>query len=116
MTRVIDAKSKKLGRLASEIAVILQGKKSPNYEPRIVGGDKVVVKNVHLLDVDNRKRKQKIYYRHTGYVGHLKSRTLEEAFSKDPKRVLREAVRRMLPKNFLNPRRLKNLEFSDDKK
>ncbi|MDO8537211.1 MAG: 50S ribosomal protein L13 [bacterium] len=107
----IDAKNKILGRLASEIAQILQGKKSPKYEPRLVGGDKVFVKNYQEIKVTGKKFKEKIYYHHTGYVGHLKEKTFEQVFSKDPKRVLREAVRRMLPKNFLNQKRLKNLVF-----
>ena len=111
MDYVIDAKHKRIGRLASEIAVILQGKKSPNYEPRLVGDDRVIVENVQLLTVSGDKMKAKRYYHHTGYMGHLKSETLEQAFKKDPKRVLREAVRRMLPKNFLNQRRLKSLVF-----
>jgi large subunit ribosomal protein L13 len=109
----IDAKNKIMGRLASEIALILQGKKSPKYEPRLRGGDRVFVKNYKDIAVTGKKMKEKIYYRHTGYVGHLKSRTLEEFFKKDPKRVLREAVRRMLPKNSLNPKRLKSLIFVD---
>lgn len=111
----IDAKNKILGRLASEIAVILQGKKSPSYEPRLVGSDKVFVRNSDGIKVTGNKLKNKIYYRHTGFMGHLKEMRLEEAMKKDPKRVLREAVRRMLPKNFLNAKRLKNLIFVDSK-
>src|SRR3989338_2540158 len=111
MEYLIDAKNKRLGRLASEVAVILQGKKSADYEPRLVGSDKVMLKNYREITVTGRKFKEKIYYRHTGYIGHLKEKTFEEAFQKDPKQVIREAVRRMLPKNFLNSRRLKNLTF-----
>jgi len=111
MEYLIDAKNKRLGRLASEVAVILQGKKSADYEPRLVGSDKVMLKNYREITVTGRKFKEKIYYRHTGYIGHLKEKTFEEAFQKDPKQVIREAVRRMLPKNFLNSRRLKNLVF-----
>ncbi len=111
MEYLIDAKNKRLGRLASEVAVILQGKKSADYEPRLVGSDKVMLKNYREITVTGRKFKEKIYYRHTGYIGHLKEKTFEEAFQKDPKQVIREAVRRMLPKNFLNSRRLKNLIF-----
>ena len=107
----IDAKNKILGRLASEVAMILQGKKSPKYEPRLAGSDRVFVKNCKDISVTGRKMKEKVYYRHTGYVGHLKSQTLEEFLKKDPRRVLREAVRQMLPKNSLNPKRLKNLIF-----
>mgnify|MGYP001576365128 CR=1 FL=1 len=114
MEYVIDAKNKRLGRLASEIATIIQGKKSADYEPRLVGSDKVMLKNYKAVTVSGKKFKEKKYYRHTGYIGHLKERTFEEAFNKDPKRVIREAVRRMLPKNFLNSRRLKNLVFVEE--
>lgn len=111
----IDAKQKILGRLASEIAAILQGKKSPAYRSNRVSADKVLVKNYQLISVTGRKLKGKIYYRHTGFVGHLKSETLEQKMAKNPKAVIRESVRRMLPKNFLNNRRLKNLVFVDEK-
>ncbi len=111
MEYIIDAKNKRLGRLASEIAVVLQGKKSANYEPRLVGSDKVMLKNYRQVTLSGKKFKEKKYYRHTGYIGHLKTKSFEEAFQKDPKKVVREAVRRMLPKNFLNSRRLKNLVF-----
>jgi large subunit ribosomal protein L13 len=105
----IDAKGKILGRLASDIAVILQGKKSPRYAPQLVSGDKVFLKNFSGFAVTGKKFKEKIYYRHTGYIGHLKEQRLEEMFAKDPRKVVREAVRRMLPKNSLNQKRLKNL-------
>ena len=114
MEYIIDAKNKRLGRLASEIATVLQGKKSANYEPRLVGSDKVMLKNYREVTLSGKKFKEKKYYRHTGYVGHLKTRSFEEAFNKDPKKVVREAVRRMLPKNFLNSRRLKNLVFVEE--
>src|SRR3989344_4115947 len=112
----IDAKNKIMGRLASEIALILQGKKSPSYTPRLVGSDKVFVKNYKDVSFTGRKWKDKIYYKHTGYMGHLRKKTLEQVYEKDPRRILREAVRRMLPKNFLNARRLKNLVFVDAEK
>ncbi|MCS6789152.1 MAG: 50S ribosomal protein L13 [Patescibacteria group bacterium] len=113
MDYIIDAKNKKLGRLASEIAIILQGKKSPKYNPRLVGEDRVILKNYKELDISEKKMKEKKYYHHTGYVGHLKVKTLEQKWQKDPKWVIREAVRKMLPKNKLNSRRLKNLIFQD---
>ncbi len=109
----IDAQNKILGRLASEIATILQGKKSPKYEPRLPGSDMVYIKNVKGLKVTGKKYNEKIYYRHTGYMGHLKEKTFEQVFVRDPKKVLRETVRHMLPKNFLNQKRLKNLIFVD---
>lgn len=109
----IDAKHKMLGRLATEIAHILQGKKSPNYNPRLSGTDHVYLKNYKSIGVSGNKATDKIYYRHTGYVGHLKEKRFEEAMAKDPKWVIRQAVRRMLPKNFLNARRMKRLIFED---
>jgi len=66
------------------------------------------------LKVTGKKYKEKIYYHHTGYMGHLREKTFEQVFVKDPKKVLREAVRRMLPKNFLNQKRLKNLIFAEN--
>ena len=113
---IIDAEKKPLGRMASEIALILQGKKSPKYNPRLIGEDRVLVKNVGRLFVTGRIFKEKKYFRPTGDVGHLKMRTFEQQFLRDPKKVLREAVRRMLPKNFLNQKRLNNLIFVEDKK
>lgn len=109
----IDAKNKILGRVATDIALILQGKKSATYQPNRVSADKVYVKNVGGIRVTGAKAEQKIYYRHTGYVGHLKELTYEQKFAKDPNSVLRQAVRKMLPKNFLNQQRIKNLIFVD---
>ena len=111
MDYTIDAKNKRLGRVATEIATILQGKKSPSYDPRKVGEDRVLLKNAGTVTLSGNKFREKRYYRHTGYMGHLKSETFEQAFAKSPERVLREVVRHMLPKNFLNSRRLKNLVF-----
>ncbi len=109
MNYTIDAKNQKLGRLASEIAVILQGKKSPHYEPRLAGSDKVVVENVQELSFSGNKLTQRIYYRHTGYMGHLKSASLEERFQKNPAQVLRDTVEHMLPKNSLKRKRMTRL-------
>ena len=109
MEYTIDAANKKLGRLASEIAVILQGKKSPYYEPRLAGSDRVVVLNIQKLSFSGNKLPKKIYYRPPGYMGHLKEKTLEEAFTQNPEKVLRLSVERMLPKNFLAQKRLNRL-------
>jgi large subunit ribosomal protein L13 len=110
---VFDAKNKRLGRLASDIARILQGKHRPDYAQNAVTHDRVLVKNVRLVTVGGAKETDKIYYRHTGYMGHLKSKTYEQLFKRSPERLVREAVRRMLPKNFLNTRRLNRLVFID---
>lgn len=110
MEYTIDAKNKSLGRIASEIAVILQGKKSADYEPRLGGKDKVLVKNVDGIVLTGRKEEQKIYYRHTGYMGHLKQETAKEVIAKKGKKeLLRRAVSRMLPKNRLANDRIKRL-------
>jgi len=110
MQYIIDATNKRLGRLASEIAVILQGKKNPNYNPRLPGDDKVVVKNVDKFTVTGKKEKQKVYFRHTGYMGHLKEETMRQVIEKKGKaEVLRRAVMRMLPKNKLQIIRIKRL-------
>ena len=104
-----DATNKKIGRLASEIALILQGKKSAFYEPRLAGSDKVTVTNVKDMAITGNKLTQKLYYRHTGYMGHLKSASLEERFQKNPAQVLRDTVEHMLPKNSLKRKRMTRL-------
>lgn len=110
MEYLIDAKNKRLGRLASEISVILQGKKNPCYEPRMAGTDRVRVKNIKEIVVTGKKERQKVYYHQpAGYIGHLKKRTYREIFEKDPAKVLRLAVLRMLPKNKLRAKRIKRL-------
>jgi len=76
MEYTIDATNKKFGRLASEIAVILQGKKNPKYEPRLEGDDKVIVKNISKAEISQKKEKQRIYYHHTTQIGHLKEQSL----------------------------------------
>jgi large subunit ribosomal protein L13 len=112
----IDAKGKILGRLASDVALVLQGKKSASYQPNRIGSDRAVVKNIADVKVTGNKLVKKIYRHHTGYVGHLKELRLEEKMAKDPRVVLRTAVRKMLPKNFLNQKRMKNLVFMEEKK
>ena len=109
MEYVIDATNKKLGRMASEIATILQNKKTAYYEPRLAGSDSVRVKNVDKLSIAPKKMEQKIYYRHTGYMGHLKEKKLGIAYTENPGKVLRRTVERMLPKNFLKMKRLRRL-------
>lgn len=110
----INAKGKPLGRIASEIATVLQGKKSAKYAPNKVGDDKAYLENFKDIVVTGRKSTEKIYYRHTGYMGHLKSLTFEQKFAKDPKKLIWDAVSHMLPKNFLNQKRRKNLIFVEE--
>jgi len=107
----IDAKGKIFGRLASEIATIVQGKKSPNYNPRLIGSDRVIISNLNKIIVTGKKKKDKIYFHHTGYIGNMKKIPFGKAFDKDPEEVLRESVRKMLPKNRLSKSRLKNIVF-----
>jgi large subunit ribosomal protein L13 len=109
----IDAKNKVLGRLASEVSLILQGKKNPAYQPNKVSHDRVFISNCAQIAVTGDKMKGKVYHRHTGYVGHIKDTRLEEKFAKDAKTVLRDTVRKMLPKNTLARERLKHLKFVD---
>ncbi|MDI6717665.1 MAG: 50S ribosomal protein L13 [Patescibacteria group bacterium] len=110
MDYTIDATNKNLGRLASEIAVILQGKKNLDYEPRLAGNDKVIIKNVNKLTFSGKKESDKVYFHHTGYMGHLKEETLKEVVAKKGKEeVLRRAVINMLPKNKLRINRIKRL-------
>src|SRR5258708_20375603 len=108
MEHHIDAKNKILGRLASEISLILQGKKSAAYEPNRVSDDKVYVKNYEDIKVTGNKTTQKIYYHHTGYVGHLKKLTYEKKSAKDPTSVLPQPVPNSLPTNSLHKKRLTN--------
>lgn len=110
MDYIIDAKNQNMGRLATEIATILQGKKSPNYEPRLAGEDRAIVKNIDGMTISGKKETDKVYYRHTGYMGGLKEATYEEVVAKKGKQeVLRRAVMRMLPKNRLQILRMKRL-------
>lgn len=113
MEYVIDVKNKKLGRVASEVATILQGKMSPKYEPRFEGTDTVTIKNIKLIELTGKKAEQKIYYKHTGPLGHLKERKFANVFEKNPAFVLRHAVKLMLPKNKLQAKRMRRLKISD---
>ncbi len=109
MDNIIDAKNKSLGRVASEIAVILQGKHRASYNPRLAGDDRVIVKNISQVSLSGKKTLQKVYYKHTGPLGHLKERKFSDVFEKDPAWVLRHAVNLMLPKNRLRAKRMKRL-------
>ncbi len=105
----IDAAGKPFGRLASEIAVFLQGKDEPSYNPRLIGQTRVVVTNLDKVKFTGKKLDKKIYYRHSGYLGGLKQDKMGDIFKKDPAKLLKIAVRKMLPKNKLRDKRLKRL-------
>jgi len=98
---VVDAEGQTLGRLASEIAKILKGKHKPIYAPHLDTGDYVIVINAEKVHVTGHKMDQKMYYRHSGYPGGLKGLTLREQLDRHPTRVIRFAVRGMLPHNRL---------------
>ena len=98
---VIDAEGKNLGRLASEVASILRGKKKPVYTPHVDTGDYVIIVNADKVAVTGNKMKQKVYKHHTGYPGGLKEITLEKLLDKKPEEVLKHAVKGMLPKGRL---------------
>ena len=97
--RVIDATGRPLGRLARDIAVALLGKDKPTYTPHVITGDHVVVLNATRVMTTGKKLLQKTYYRHSGYVGNLKTFTLREMQEKHPERVIELAVKGMLPRN-----------------
>jgi large subunit ribosomal protein L13 len=105
----VDAQNKILGRLATQVADLLRGKNSPTYEPTKFSGNKVTVFNTNKIAVTGRKLKQKMYRRHSGYIGGLKEESMELVMQKDSRRVIREAVSGMLPKNRTRAKFMKNL-------
>jgi large subunit ribosomal protein L13 len=107
---VIDVADKTLGKIATQVANLLMGKHKPIYAPHIDTGDYVVVINAAKVKVTGKKAEQKIYYRHSGYPGGLKSRRFEELFSKDPVLVIELAVKGMLPHNRLGRAMFKKLK------
>jgi len=106
---LVDAKDKILGRLATQIAKLLEGKDKVNYVPYLNSGSKVVVLNTNYLLVTGRKEDQKKYQRYSGYPGGLKTRSYRQQMEKDSTEILRRAVSGMLPKNKLRKRRLARL-------
>jgi large subunit ribosomal protein L13 len=107
---VIDASGQTLGRLASEVARLLRGKHKPIYVPHLDTGDYVIVINADKIRVTGNKVEQKLYYRHSGYPGALKSTSLAEMMKTQPTRVIEHAVRGMLPKNPLGRAMFKKLK------
>ncbi len=98
---VVDATDKILGRLASEVAQVLRGKRKPTYTPHADVGDHVIIINAEKIKVTGRKAEQKVYYRHTGYAGGIRSTTYEAMMEKHPERILQKAVWGMIPHNTL---------------
>ncbi len=107
---VVDAQGRTLGRLATEVARRLRGKHKPEYTPHVDTGDYIVVINAEKIRVTGNKLKDKMYYRHTGYVGNLKSESLENLLKRAPERVLELAVKGMLPRNPLGRQMFKKLK------
>jgi len=106
---VIDATDKILGRLSTEIADMLRGKNKPCYTPHVDTGDHVVVINAEKVKVTGNKYEDKIYYRHSGYIGNLKSISFEKLQAKKPERIIENAVKGMMPKNRLGSAMIKKL-------
>ena len=107
---VVDAEGQTLGRLATEIATILRGKNKPQYTPHVDTGDFVVVVNAEKIAVTGNKRVDKKYYRHSGYPGGIKERSLNDMLERRPEEVIRHAVKGMLPRNRLARKQLTKLK------
>ena len=108
---LVDAQDKILGRLATQIAVRLRGKHKPIFTPHADTGDFIVVVNAEKVAMTGSKWDNKVYYRHSGYIGGLKQITAKKLLEKKPEELLRLAVKRMLPKNSLGRRQLKKLKI-----
>ena len=106
---VVDAEGKTLGRLASEVAKVLRGKNKPTFTPHIDTGDYVIVVNAAKVAVTGKKLDQKIYYRHSEYVGGMKETTLREMMQKKPEKVIELAVKGMLPKGPIGSQMISKL-------
>ena len=107
---VVDANGQTLGRLATQIADALRGKRKPEYTPHCDTGDFVIVVNAEKISVTGNKLAEKRYYRHSGYPGGLRSRTLAEMLQRRPEEVIRKAVKGMLPRNRLGRQQLTKLK------
>ena len=107
---VIDANGAVLGRLASQVAQRLRGKHNPQFTPHVDSGDWVIVVNAAKITLSGRKMDQKIYYRHSGYIGGLKEITAKDLLEKQPEALVRSAVKGMLPKNKLGRQLFKKLK------
>jgi large subunit ribosomal protein L13 len=108
--RIVDADGKTLGRLATPIANVLRGKHKPTYTPHVDVGDFVIVVNAEKVAVTGDKREKKLYWRHSGYPGGIRSRTLGDLLEKRPEEVIRKAVKGMLPRNRLARQQLRKLK------
>jgi large subunit ribosomal protein L13 len=107
---IVDAEGQTLGRLATQIADTLRGKRKPEYTPHCDTGDFVIVVNAEKVVVTGNKRQAKLYYRHSGYPGGLKTRTFAEMQARRPEEIIRRAVKGMLPRNRLARRQITKLK------
>ncbi|MCH7761163.1 50S ribosomal protein L13 [candidate division TA06 bacterium] len=107
---LVDAEGKVVGRLATKLATLLRGKGKPIFSPHLDCGDYIICINAEKVVFTGKKLEQKLYYRHSGYMGGQKSRTAERLLREKPREVIREAVKGMLPKNHLGRKLLKNLK------
>ncbi|NJL20926.1 MAG: 50S ribosomal protein L13 [Leptolyngbyaceae cyanobacterium SM1_3_5] len=107
---VVDAADQRLGRLATAIAMILRGKNKPTYTPHMDTGDFVIVINAEKVDVTGKKREQKLYRRHSGRPGGMKTETFEKLQARIPERIIEQAIKGMLPKNSLGRQLFTNLK------
>ena len=108
---LVNAQGRTLGRLATEIARRLRGKHKPEYTPHVDTGDYIVVVNAEKIRVTGTKLKNKIYHRHTGYIGNLKSESLQSMLDRAPEQVLKLAVKGMMPRNPLGRQMLRKLKI-----
>jgi len=113
---LLDAKGQTLGRFAAKVASMLSGKNKPEYTPNADMGDYVVVVNAKEINVTGKKLDQKIYYRHSGYPGGIKSKPLRKVMENSASDALKSAVKGMLPKNKLGKQMLTKLKVYDDEK
>ncbi|MEX0993255.1 MAG: 50S ribosomal protein L13 [Solirubrobacterales bacterium] len=107
---LVDASGKTLGRLATQIADALRGKRKPEYTPHIDTGDFVIVVNAEKIEVSGNKREHKVYFRHSGYPGGLRERTLNEMLERRPEEVIRRAVKGMMPRTRLGRQQITKLK------
>jgi len=107
---LIDAKNKILGRLATQVATILKGKHKVDYTPNIDTGDYIIIINAENISVTGNK-KEKVYYHHTGFIGGLKSTSFSQLIEKNPVKIIKQAVKGMLPKNSLGRKMCKKLKI-----
>ena len=108
---LVDAENKVLGRLASEIAILLRGKHKPNFSTHMDVGDFIVVINAEKVKLTGNKLDDKIYYRHSGWIGGIKQRSAKEMLEKKPTELLKSAIKGMLTKNSLGRKQLKKLKI-----